>query len=216
MHGLPSRRAGRGPQVKFRELSPWVADAVTRTHGLWDNSDRGDIPSWDGKTLHLGRLTCEANVIHEVGHYIVAPARHRVLPNYGLRRDPDGGPSTDSFIVTDMKSGVYPVDVLRMMRDLARTAPDRFMQIIDAKEALEEALASFVTVRLLAQGGLPWAAEMRKVFGKLLTADPYAAEMGNGMERFWAYFAEMEKRGIDPHDPLASFARLAAPKPLTV
>lgn len=181
--------------MRWRDLTPFTQDAVLRTHVRWDGSDRADVPTWDGSVLHLGRLEKENHVLHEVAHFIATRPWHRALPNYGLMRDPDGGPSVDSFIRHDIQTGRIPPDGQRLMRDLARVAPDKLMAIIDHKMALEESLAAVVSVRLLAAGGLAWADEMRRVFGQ---ATP---------EMFWTYVQTLAQRGVDLDDPLRPFPR---------
>lgn len=84
--------------MKLADLLPFTIDAIARTHGAVE--DRDELaPTWDGKVLHIARIQQEDHVLHEVAHWVVAEPEERRTPNYGLGKDPDGGPETPSTFV---------------------------------------------------------------------------------------------------------------------
>lgn len=74
------------------ELSPFTLDALARTHVRVDDRLRVDVPTWDGRTLWLGNLEGEREVLHEVAHWIVSKPEDRRRANYGL------GPGFDDVV----------------------------------------------------------------------------------------------------------------------
>lgn len=74
------------------ELSAFTLDALARTHVRVDDRARSDVPTWDGRTLWLGNIAEEGDVLHEVAHWIVAEREDRRRANYGL------GPGFDDEI----------------------------------------------------------------------------------------------------------------------
>ncbi len=182
-------------------------------------------PTYDGRRWHLARLTSETDILHEVAHWIVAPASARERPNYGLGTDPDGGPK----VLADALSYVPEGDQAAAADVIAKYAerdPHGVIALFEAKSSREEELASVVTVILLRLAGLPWAATMRRVFGKLVDVSARARLMHHaglaniatalereaaedGAARFWGFVTELSARGVDLSDPLRPFEEAA-------
>lgn len=83
----------QGAAVNIDGLSSFTIDALAHTHGAVEEWD-AISPTWDGKILHIARLPGEADVLHEIAHWIVADKDDRKKPNYACGQDPDGGPVT--------------------------------------------------------------------------------------------------------------------------
>jgi hypothetical protein len=84
----------------WREVRPIVRRAVELTGGRAEFKDRR-APVWDGKVWHFARVRAEIHVIHEIAHWLALP-QGRAFPNYGLGRDPDGGPLTGYEAITEL------------------------------------------------------------------------------------------------------------------
>lgn len=178
--------------MKVRQLSAFTRDAIARTLVHVEDRNR-TAPTFDGRVLHIARIKREDHVLHEVAHWLCSKEEHRALENYGLGTDPDDGPQTNVFHVTDMEAGRVEPTVVEYMRDLVLHDPEKFRAVIQASLSFQEEIASVVSIILMRRAGLPWAKEMRRVFGK-------ATE-----ERFWGFVVELTKRGVDLVDPLAPF-----------
>lgn len=199
--------------MKLRDLRPYTRRAIELTHGRVDQVADRDVPTWDGKTLHIGRLKQESHVLHEVGHWIVAPEWRRALPNYGLGKDPDGGPVTVLWPLSSLEwakdlveeVGLSTDDLPAVLADPKNLAFTYLYDLARHRTDRDETLAAVVTLVMTRLAGLPWAAEMRRVFGKLLV-DP----SGFGVETFWEYCFRLTAFGVDLMDPLAPFAARSA------
>lgn len=179
--------------MKVRQLSAFTRDAIARTLVHVEDRNR-TAPTFDGRVLHIARIKREDHVLHEVAHWLCSKTEHRALEN-GLGTDPDDGPHTTVFHVADMQAGRVEPAVVEYMRDLVVSDPEKFRALIEGSLSYQEELASVVSIILMRRAGLPWAKEMRRVFGK-------ATE-----ERFWGFLVELTKRGVDLVDPLAPFER---------
>jgi hypothetical protein len=167
--------------------------------GRVEDKDRSS-PTWDGRVLHIARLRLDWHVLHEVGHWICAKPEHRVLPNYGLGTDPDGGPSTKLFVEADLKAGRLDA-IGRELLTLAKTRPDLLLDILKAKLSREEEVAALVSLILTHRAGGPWKQEMNRVYRvHEVNEVVYAA-------RFWEIVEDAAERDIDLEDPLRPFAR---------
>lgn len=175
--------------MKIRQLSPFTRDAIARTVVHVEDRQR-QAPTFDGRVLHIARIQNEGHVLHELAHWVCSKAHHRELPNYGLGPDPDGGPFTEIFHTSDARTGRVDPEVLAYLARLVNEDAERFREIIQQSLSYQEELASVVTIVLMRRAGLPWAKEMRRVFGRV-------------GERFWGLVAELAERGVDLDDPLA-------------
>jgi hypothetical protein len=200
--------------VKLKDISRYTLRAIALTHDRVDHSNLV-APTWDGTTLHIGRLKNEEHVLHEVAHWIVAPPARRTMPNYGLGRDPDGGPLTlpyplatleeASSLLTEVGLSTEGLPKL-LIGGLKSPAIEFLHELSDARTEHEESLASIVTVILMRCAGMAWASEMRRVFGKLATRPD-----GFGMTTFWEGCVELAgERGVNLMNPLEPF-RLTLP-----
>lgn len=186
--------------MKPTRVRTFVHHAIAITGGVaeW----RGvRAPTWDGKIWHFARLKNEADILHEIAHWIVSPAAARALPNYGLGTDPDDGP----FTMQNLRPFLDAAGIGEAVRTLGRLAPDRLLELLDEKADREEELATVVTLILLRNAGLPWADRVRRMYGRLFeTGGDEAAA------KFWGLVAELGKRGVDLVNPLAPFERAKA------
>jgi hypothetical protein len=199
--------------VKLKDISRYTLRAIALTH---DRVDHANLvaPTWDGTTLHIGRLKNEGHVLHEVAHWIVAPPARRSLPNYGLGRDPDGGPLTLPYPLASLDEmsslfaevGLSTDGLAALLAPGLKSPAIEFLhELSDSRTNHEEALTSIVTVILMRCAGIAWAAEMHRVFGTLVSRPD-----GSGMTSFWAGCAELAgERGVDLMDPLAPFRSTA-------
>lgn len=178
--------------MKVRQLSTFTRDAIARTIVHVEDRNR-TAPTFDGRVLHIARIKREDHVLHEVAHWICSKAEHRELENYGLGTDPDGGPETTIFQITDLRAGRVSADVAEWLREVSGNEPEKFRALIQASLSYQEELASVVSLILMRRSGLPWAKEMRRVFGKATD------------ERFWGFVVELTSRGVDLADPLSPF-----------
>lgn len=181
--------------MKRKHCRPYVLRAIEITGGSADWRDERS-PTWDGRMWHFARVKNEGDLLHEVAHWIIAPAAARLLENFGLGTDPDDGP----FTPVDL--GPFLADSVEMRRNLAtlaERAPDTAIAIVREKTDREEALAAVVTIVLLRIAGLAWAKRVRE--------GEYFAVGRDRPEIFWGYVRELSARGIDLDDPLAPFAR---------
>ncbi len=82
------RSASSCPTFKGR------ADAIALLQAFGLKVDELDTnsPTWDGRVLHIARITTTGNLLHELAHFLVAAKRRQRLPNWGLGMDPDKGP----------------------------------------------------------------------------------------------------------------------------
>lgn len=156
-------------------------------------------PVWDGARWHLARVKTNEHAIHEIAHWIVATNEARALPNYGLGTDPDDGPRTEPDLLAYVSDAHDREEAARTLIELYENDPRSFLRLYEAKLAREEELAAVVTVLLLRNGGMPWAAMMRKTFMKP-GVDP--AAMSN---KFWGLVRDCAMRGVYLENPLGPY-----------
>lgn len=199
--------------MRLRDLHPYTRQAIALTHRSVDQSNF-TAPTWDGTTLHIGRLEQEGHVLHEVAHWIVAPPPRRTMPNYGLGKDPDGGEATVPYplasiqetarLVADAGLSTEGIEAYIDAGIAAGPKSPEFLflhELAAARTGHEESLAAIVTIVLMRLAGIAWAAEMRRVFGKLAKRPD-----GFGVTTFWEGCAELVgERGVDLMDPLGPF-----------
>ncbi len=65
-----------------------------------------DVAVWDGKQVWLSYIDDYRSdfILHELGHFLVAPKSRKYLPNYGLGISPDGGLSTPKYVNASVRS----------------------------------------------------------------------------------------------------------------
>jgi hypothetical protein len=124
-----------GASMKWQELSNFARRAILVTLGGCVCSKNDSSPTWDGNALFLDRMPSETHVLHEVAHWLLAPECRRWMPNYGIGRDPDGGPDTPIY------GGMTSEEV-----------------------DLEEGMAATLTIVLVRLAGGDWYNEMRRSF----------------------------------------------------
>ncbi|HEY2512750.1 MAG TPA: hypothetical protein VGI39_17910 [Polyangiaceae bacterium] len=184
--------------MKLRALHAYTKAAIAATIGRVDESGKRSAPTFDGETLHIGRLKREDHVLHEIAHWLCAAPEHRALPNYGLGTDPDGGPETEYFLIDDIRNGRIPQEAGQAMRVLLETDREAFLDILKEKLSREEELASVVSIILMRLAGLNWRKEMARVFKPERTDEKHQA-------RFWEFVGELARRGVDLADPIRPF-----------
>jgi hypothetical protein len=123
----------------WKEIRPAIRRAVEMTGGRAEFKDR-HAPTWDGKTWHFYRTRSELHVVHEVAHWLALPqARH--LPNYGLGKDPDGGPRTGFDAIPIL----FP-NLGRVLQDMTN---EEGVDMLRRELSWEEEVATVLSIRLL-------------------------------------------------------------------
>lgn len=184
----------------WREVRPIVRAAVEATGGRAEFKDR-HAPTWDGRCWHFARVRAEVHVVHEVAHWLAFPEGRR-FENYGLGRDPDGGPRT----------GMHAVEILfpELPRLLAETdddgrkaiSEDDAFALIRNSLSWEEEVATVLSCRLLVDlGYTAWKGEANRT---------HLLDMRNWW-KIWTIAELLKERGVDVYDPIPG---ITSPRPL--
>lgn len=178
--------------MRLPDLSRYTRRAIDLTAHRVEDRDTTS-PTWDGRTLHVARLTREDHVLHEVAHWLVAPAHLRTAPNYGCGTDPDtGGPQVDVL------AGAGDLDAYDLAHMTPAAAAQALAREVDSRNRIAtiyERHASLVTVVLMRQAGLPWLDAARKHW--LRDADTVLLA--------WETVSTLQAFGVDVQQPLQPF-----------
>lgn len=174
----------------WRDVRPAVRRALESTGAQVDFRNR-HAPTWDGRMWHFARLRAETHAVHELAHWMALPqCRH--MPNYGLGKDPDGGPRT-------------------IPEALNLIAPTALESAAKAQDAGDDEL--WTTLKVLLQGELSWEEEIATVLSiRMLHILGIAHWKGEAMRchlldpknewKVWAAAEILAERGVDVYDPL--------------
>jgi hypothetical protein len=168
----------------FRQ--PLVRRAVELTGGRAEFKNR-HAPTWDGRSWHFARVRSEMHVVHEVAHWLAQP-KCRDLPNYGLGKDPDGGPSTGYGMI----ERTWDRKALREIFDDLPNDADR-IAFLKRQNDWEEEIATVLSVFLMRMCGFSgWLGEAKRT---------HLLEPGNEWKAL--LIAELlAERGVDLYDPI--------------
>ena len=160
--------------------------AVELTGGRAEFRDR-EAPTWDGRCWHLWRIRSEMHVLHEVAHWLALPdCRH--MPNYGLGKDPDGGPVTPPTALDRLLTEGRTV-----LKTLDR---DALVAIALAQLSWEEEVASVLSIRLLYLAGFSgWLGEAKRV---------HLHDARNEW-KLWSIAELLKERGVDFENPIPAW-----------
>jgi hypothetical protein len=174
----------------WKEMRPIVRRAVELTGGRAEFRDR-HAPTWDGKSWHFARLRAEVHVVHEIAHWLALPqCRH--LPNYGLGRDPDGGPRTPPEACLVIMPGLAKLVATKVGDEDYMTATE-VAEMIRSTLSWEEEVATVLSIRLLVETGFSaWKGEANRT---------HLLNPANWWKLFFVKEI-LEERGVDFYDPL--------------
>lgn len=155
--------------MQIAELPPNLLAFIARL-GIPLEDQRRDVPTWDGKTLHIARLRERWYLLHELAHYIAAPKALRCLPNFGLGRDPDSRIHT------------HPVGYRKLARVLGTGKKEVSPKMRAVYLKAQETAAAFLTGVLLPRFGVPWEMGLMEAdYGSKKAMDLYA----RGAQHLW-------------------------------